>query len=72
VQHISDLISKFVLRPHHVRKYGRQLQLTRPVNTGAQYTLPVFTGRVHACHFWTPVNTGHWDMQALLLMLMTS
>jgi len=23
VQHISDLHSKFVLRPHHVWKYGR-------------------------------------------------
>jgi len=23
VQHISDMHSKFALRPHHVRKYGR-------------------------------------------------
>jgi len=23
VQHVSDLHSKFTLRPHHVRKYGR-------------------------------------------------
>jgi len=23
VQHISNLHSKFALRPHHVRKYGR-------------------------------------------------
>ena len=23
MQHISDLHSKFALRPHHVRKYGR-------------------------------------------------
>jgi len=23
VQHISDLLSKFALRPHHVWKYGR-------------------------------------------------
>jgi len=25
VQHISDLHSKFALRPHHVWKYGRHL-----------------------------------------------
>jgi len=25
VQHISDMHSKFALRPHHVWKYGRQL-----------------------------------------------
>jgi len=23
VQHISDMHSKFALRPHHVRQYGR-------------------------------------------------
>jgi len=27
VQHVSDLHSKFTLRPHHVWKYGRQLDI---------------------------------------------
>jgi len=27
VQHISDMHSKFALRPHHVWKYGRPLRL---------------------------------------------
>jgi len=35
----------------------------------ARYTLPVFTARKHGRHFWTPVNTGHRDRQALLLMM---
>jgi len=26
------------------------------------------TGREHGRHFWTPVNTGHRDRQAPLLM----
>jgi len=29
VQHISDLHSKFALRPHNVWKYGRQLRQLR-------------------------------------------
>ena len=37
VQHISDMHSKFALRPHHVWKYGRH-----PIST-----LPTYTNCVH-------------------------
>jgi len=29
LQHISDMYSKFALRPHHVSKYGRHLMCGR-------------------------------------------
>jgi len=35
VQHISDLHSKFALRPHRVRKYGSQSSL-RPLRLGEE------------------------------------
>ena len=36
VQHISDLHSKFALRPHHVWKYGRQTSSVRPLRLGEE------------------------------------
>ena len=38
------------------------------IDLNARYTLSLFTDRVHGCHFWTPVNTGHRDRQALVLL----
>ena len=34
VQHISDLHSKFALRPHHVWKYGRHLSVAAEIRRG--------------------------------------
>ena len=37
VQHISDLHSKFALRPHHVSKYGRHpTSILRPLRLGEE------------------------------------
>jgi len=41
------------------KKHHRAMVLpTRSVDTGARYTLPVFTGRVHGPCGPAPVNTG--------------
>ena len=61
VQHISDLHSKFTLRPHHVWKYGRHPTPTAEIRRGNKkrrrkkerrkkqdeniYGLPYYTGR---------------------------
>jgi len=36
VQHISDIHSKFALRPHHVWKYGRHAISIRPLSLGEE------------------------------------
>jgi len=36
MQHISDLHSKFALRPHHVSKYGRHASNLRPLRLGEE------------------------------------
>jgi len=36
VQHISDMHSKFALRPHHVWKYGRHPSNLRPLRLGEE------------------------------------
>jgi len=36
VQHISDLHSKFALRPHDVQKYGRQSSNLPPLRIGEE------------------------------------
>jgi len=50
VRHTSDLHSKFALRPHHVRKYGIDIQsaTAENINQSINQFIKIHTSNVHA------------------------